>query len=152
MSYLPSFLIKAIRLLPVLLFSAIVVAAQAEESSLLKTAKDPNILWGPCPAFLGQGCEMAIIHGDPAEPNADVFFKVPGNFEIVNHWHTSPERIILLTGKMSVTYEGEKSGMLTPGRYAYGPAKKPHKAYCHKGEECILFIAFVDPVDAFEVK
>lgn len=153
MSYQQPFLSRAGRLLASLLFAAIVVAAaQADESSSIKTVKDPNIAWGPCPAFLGEGCQMAVIHGDPAKPNADVFFKVPGNYEIPNHWHSSPERIILLTGKMSVTYEGENSGMLTPGRYAYGPAKKPHKAYCHKGEECILFIAFVDPVDAFEVK
>ena len=37
------------------------------------------------------------------------------------------------------------------GMYAYGPAKRPHTAYCEKGEPCVLFIAFQDPLDAFEV-
>ena len=41
---------------------------------------------------------------------------------------------------------GEKSDLLYPGRYTYGPAKKPHTAYCHAGEPCILFIALEDPL------
>ena len=152
MSYLSPLLKSAGRLFPAILFAATLAVAQAEESSLIKVINDPNLEWGPCPAFLGAECKLAVVHGDPSKPNADLFFKVPGDFKIVNHWHTSAERMVLLTGKMSVTYEGEKSGLLLPGRYAYGPAKKHHKAYCHPGDSCILFIAFEAPVDAFEVK
>jgi hypothetical protein len=150
MSYQPSFLKRAARLLPAVVFAATLGAAHAEDS-LIRIVNDPTLEWGPCPAFLGTGCELAVVHGDPSKPNTDVFFKVPGDYDIVNHWHTSAERMVLLTGKMSVTYDGEKSGLLLPGRYAYGPAKKHHKAYCHAGESCILFIAFEEPVDAFAV-
>lgn len=152
MSYLQSFLHTTGKLLPAVLFTATLALAQEGESSLAKAIDDQDIAWGPCPAFIGEGCQMAVLHGDPAKPNTDVFFKVPGNFEIPNHWHTSPERMALLSGKMRLTYENEKSNMLLLGHYAYGPAKKPHKAYCYEGDACVLFIAFEDPVDAFEVK
>lgn len=151
MSYLQPLIKSTVRLLPAILFSLTLAVAHAEEDSLIKVINDPTLEWGPCPAFMGTECKLAVVHGDPSKPNTDVFFKVPGDYDIPNHWHTSAERMVLLTGKMSVTYEGEKSGLLLPGRYAYGPAKKHHKAYCHAGDTCILFIAFEEPVDAFEV-
>ncbi len=128
------------------------VSLQADELSLSALADDANVKWGACPAFLGKGCEMAVIHGDPAKPNSDIFFKVPENFKIPLHWHTSAERMVLVKGKMDVTYHKENTNTLSEGEYAYGPAKKVHKAYCHKGSECVLFIAFEEPIDAHEVK
>lgn len=127
-------------------------SAQAEELSLSKLAKDTSLEWGPCPAFLGEACKIAVLHGDPAKSNSDIFFKVPGDYKIPLHWHTSAERMVLVSGKMDVKYDGENNNVLVSGSYAYGPAKKPHKAYCHSGEDCVLFIAFEEPIDAFEVK
>jgi len=37
---------------------------------------------------------------------------------------------------------------VTPGEYAYGPAKLPHEATCTSTTPCVLFIAFEGPVDA----
>lgn len=140
------------KLSQVVMIGATVISLQADELSLSALADDPNVKWGGCPAFLGKGCEMAVIHGDPAKPNSDIFFKVPANFKIPLHWHTSAERMVLVKGKMDVTYHKENTNTLTKGEYAYGPAKKVHKAYCHKGSECVLFIAFEEPIDAYEVK
>lgn len=124
----------------------------AQEPSLIKLAKDPSLEWGGCPAFIGEGCQIAVLHGDPAKRNSDIFFKVPGDFKIPLHWHTSVERMVLVSGKLDVTYSGEKTGTMLPGTYAFGPAKKHHSAFCHKGNDCVIFIAFEEPIDAFEVK
>jgi len=137
------------------LFSALALASTlllSNEPSLVKMAHDPNLQWGGCPPFIGEGCQIAVLHGDPAKSNSDIFFKVPGNFKIPNHWHTSPERMILVSGKLDVHYEKENSQTLSTGDYAYGPAKKPHTAFCHEGDPCIIFIAFEEPIDAFEIK
>lgn len=120
----------------------------ASEPALAFTFKDTQLKWGPCPAFIPKGCEIAVLHGDPSKPNVDVFFKVPANFTIPSHWHTSPERMVLVSGKLDVTYEGQKTATLRTGTYAYGPAKLPHKAVCAKGAPCVLFIAFESPLDA----
>jgi len=124
----------------------------ASEPALTLTSVDAQLKWGPCPAFIPQGCEIAVLHGDPAQANADVFFKVPGDFTIPRHWHTSPERMVLVSGELQVTYDGQEPTTLMPGTYAYGPAKLPHSAYCLKGTACVLFIAFETPVDAVPIE
>lgn len=123
----------------------------ANEPALAYKYDDKRLQWGPCPPFIGKGCEIAILHGDPAKNNVDIFFKVPGDFAIPHHWHTSAERMTLVSGTMTVTYDDQKSERLETGMYAYGPSKRPHKAYCEKGDPCVLFIAFEEPLDAFEV-
>lgn len=125
-----------------------VLAASAQEAPLSRTADDSRLKWGPCPTFLPKGCEIAVLHGDPATNNADIFFKLPANSTAPRHWHTSAERMVLVSGELHVTYDGHKTVVLKPGTYAYGPAKLPHQAECKNAGPCVLFIAFELPVDA----
>src|SRR5688572_1538755 len=122
--------------------------APAGEPPLAFVAADKSLKWGPCPEFLPKGCRIAVLHGDPSRNNVDVFFQVPGKSKIASHWHTSPERMVLVTGKMSVTYDGHRPVTLEVGSYAYGPAKAPHSAECLSAGPCTLFIAFESPLDA----
>lgn len=126
--------------------------APAPEAALTQSAGDPQLKWGPCPPFLPKGCGIAVLHGDPAKDNLDVFLKVPAKAKIPLHWHTSPERMILVAGKLQVTYDGQKTAVLTPGTYAYGPAKRTHTGHCVSEKPCILFIAFESPLDAVPVE
>jgi len=126
--------------------------APAQEQALTRTARDAKLKWGPCPPFLPKGCAIAVLHGDPAKDNVDVFFKVPAKSTIPLHWHTSAERMVLVAGKLHVTYDGQKTAVLRPGTYAYGPAKRPHKGFCASTSPCILFIAFESPLDAVPVE
>jgi mannose-6-phosphate isomerase-like protein (cupin superfamily) len=122
--------------------------AFAQEPPVARTAKDSQLKWGPCPAFLPKGCEISVLHGDPAKHNADIFLKVPANSTLARHWHTSAERMVLVSGELHVTYDAHKTAVLKPGTYAYGPAKLPHKAECKNAGPCVLFIAFEGAVDA----
>jgi quercetin dioxygenase-like cupin family protein len=126
--------------------------ALAAEPALALTFKDTQLKWGPCPEFIPKGCEIAVLHGDPTKANADIFFKVPANFTIPEHRHTSAERMVLVSGELHVTYEGQATTVLKPGTYAYGPAKLAHKAVCADGAPCVLLIAFEAPVDAIAVE
>jgi quercetin dioxygenase-like cupin family protein len=121
---------------------------RAQEMPVTRTAKDPQLKWAPCPPFLPQGCQISVLNGDPAKNNADVFFKVPANSVVPRHWHTSAERMVLVSGELHVTYDGHKTAVLKPGTYAYGPGKLSHKAECKNAGPCVLFIAFQAPVDA----
>lgn len=137
-------------LLPAFLAAACLAAAVAQpsERALALAADDAGLQWGPCPSFIPEGCQIAVLHGDPAGPNADIFFKVPADFRIPGHWHSSAERMVLVSGELHVSYQGQETAVLRPGTYAYGPARLPHEAYCAKGDPCVLFIAFESPVDA----
>jgi mannose-6-phosphate isomerase-like protein (cupin superfamily) len=119
----------------------------AGEPALSRKATDPELTWGPCPDVFPSGCQIAVLHGDPAQSNADIFFKVPGRYVIPHHWHSSAERMVLVGGELSVTYDGQATVELKPGMYAYGPARAPHRAECRSEEPCVLFIAFEGPVD-----
>ena len=112
---------------------------------------DAALAWGPCPAFFGEGCHIAVLHGDPAQPNTDVFFRLQGGKNFPPHRHTSAERMVLVAGAMEVTYENQDTVRLEAGTYAYGPAQRVHHGRCASEEDCVLFIAFEQPVDAFEV-
>ena len=138
------------------LFLSLVVAAQntdvnKAEMSVVRTANDKDLQWGPCPPFLPSGCAIAVLHGDPSKPNVDVFLKIPANSELPNHIHNSAERMILVSGELEVTYQGESPQTLKVGSYAFGPAKKPHVGKCSGAGPCILFIAFEEPLDAIPV-
>ena len=128
--------------------SAIGQQAPVPEPALTQSANDAQLPWEPCPPFLPEGCTMAVLHGDPAEDNLDAFFRMPPKSIIPLHWHNSPERMVLVAGRLHLTYEDQKTAVLDPGTYAYGPAKRPHKGYCASIVPCVLFIAFESPLDA----
>jgi quercetin dioxygenase-like cupin family protein len=111
-----------------------------------ETAAD--LQWGDCPAIFPPGCRISVLRGNPAEPGADVFLRVPAGYTIPAHSHTSAERMVLVSGQLDVTYAGHPTVTLQRGDYAYGPALLPHTARCNGAEACTLFIAFNAAVDA----
>jgi quercetin dioxygenase-like cupin family protein len=118
------------------------------EPAITRPAGDAALPWGGCPDFLPAGCAIAVLHGDPSKPNADVFFKVPAQSRIPLHSHTSAERMVLVAGELEVTYQGQAPIRLAPGDYAYGPAGLAHAGHCVSPVPCVLFIAFESAVDA----
>lgn len=143
---------KITPLLITLLFLPFILQAQnnpSAESALVISSENENLQWAPCPEFMPESCRISVLHGDPAYPNADVFFKLQGGTSVPEHTHTSAERMILVSGELEVHYEGQKSELMTVGNYGYGPPEKPHSASCVSDKPCILFIAFEKPVDAF---
>lgn len=119
--------------------------------ALVRDVEDGELNWGTCPQIFSAGCQVAVLHGDPSEPNADVFFRVPGGYTLPRHRHTSAERMVLVAGELHLTYEGRRSVELVPGTYAYGPARLAHEGRCVSEEPCVLFIAFEAPIDASAV-
>jgi quercetin dioxygenase-like cupin family protein len=123
------------------------MAAQAEAPLAIDPA-GKAVAWGPCPPIFGAGCELAVLHGAPDKPNADALLRIAGGKTLAAHRHTSAERMVLLTGRLRVRYEGHPPRVLQAGHYAYGPAGLPHEATCLGRQRCTLFIAFEGPVDA----
>ncbi len=126
--------------------------AAVAQSPLAVALKDPSLEWGPCPEFFSADCRIAVLQGDPAGPNADVFFRVAAGDVLPHHWHSSAERMVLVEGELEVQYDGHEAVTLRPGMYAYGPPKAPHKGRCLSDGNCTLFIAFELAVDAHLVE
>ena len=122
--------------------------SQDDGKAFIWNLDDKNLEWGPCPAFMPDGCRITVLQGNPKEYNTDIFFKLPGGTTAPNHWHNSAERMVLISGELHVDYDGQDPVVMKSGTYAYGPAKAPHTAECVSNEPCILFIAFEEPIDA----
>ncbi len=122
----------------------------AEQPAFTWTHDDPGLEWLDCPPYFPQGCAMAVLQGDPSEHNADIFLRLEPDSDVPLHYHTSVERMVLISGKFEVDYDGQEPVVMTAGTYAYGPAKLPHTARCHDAGQCVLFIAFEKPIDAPE--
>jgi quercetin dioxygenase-like cupin family protein len=147
-SFISNSLLTAVLFLLVVTGSFAGTQASAQEPALDRNVQDAQLKWNPCPTFMPKGCVIALLHGDLAKENADVFFKMPAHSTIPTHWHTSAERIVVVAGELHVTYEGQQTAVIKPGTYAYGPAKRSHKVFCASADACVLFIAFETPVDA----
>ena len=64
-----------------------------------------EITWKPCPPNLPSGCEMAVLEGNPQEPNFfTVRFKINGKFSMPPHTHPKDERVTVLEGKAYVAF------------------------------------------------
>lgn len=142
------------RYLPVLATAALALGlaappALADQQAFVQEADSPQLDWGPCPEFMPAGCSIAVLRGDPAKPRADILFKLPSGTTAPEHWHSSAERMVLIAGRMEVRYEGQQPATLDAGTYAYGPPEVVHEATCNSRQDCVLFIAFNEPVDAF---
>lgn len=124
------------------------MAVRADAAAFTREAASPKLDWGPCPEFFPEGCAIAVLQGDPSKHNADIFIRFPGQSEVPHHWHSSAERMVLVSGELLVDYDGQDPVVMRAGTYAYGPARLPHDAQCRSKEDCILFIAFEGPVDA----
>lgn len=134
-------------------FLAAPAAAEMSTKALAILASDSNLKWVGCPEFLPKDCSLAVLNGDPAKPNSDIFFKLTPGSPLPHHNHTSAERMILVSGTLNITYDGQEPTVLKPGMYAYGPPKLGHEGNCAEGSDpCILFIAFEGPIDAIPTK
>jgi quercetin dioxygenase-like cupin family protein len=148
---------------PCILFIAFEDAVDAHEGSpdpipegpeaFTVTTGDPGIAWGDCPEWMPGGCRLAVIQAlDPTGHNADALFRLAPGTRVPQHWHTSAERMILLSGEMRVNYHGQTPTRMDPFTYAYGPAALAHDTRCGDAGECILFIAFEEPIDAIPLR
>lgn len=91
--------------------------------------------------------QFSVVHGDLEKGNADMVIKFPAGSISQHHWHTTAERMVLLSGELHLTYDGHETMVLKPGSYAYGPAKLAHTAACTTDAACVLFIATELPFD-----
>lgn len=151
MSFIVSFANLAPWILVLMLLSVPGMAsAQAPGAAtpVRRAHTDPSLTWAPCPPLFPKGCEVAVLHGDPATGPSDVFLRAPADYTFPAHSHTSAEHMVIVAGLVHVTYAGGKQAELGERIYALVPAKMGHKAHCARGGPCVMFIHFDSPVDA----
>ena len=129
-----------------LLLGALVPALTASSAdSVVALAPDEAALkWFECGGF-PKGCEGALVWGDFEKSTSGFYVRAPKGYVFPRHSHTSPERILVLRGRM-VGVAGDGSEMMvTPGMYWGFAGKAVHWARCE--DACLMYITYDTPFD-----
>jgi len=152
--------------------SAIAIAAGAAGAQTAKKAEPAakpamgkhvaiapsDIKWGPAPATLPAGAQMAVLDGDPGKAVPFVIrAKFPDGYRVQPHWHPTDENVAVLSGTFLVgmgdTFDEKSMTTLAAGGFAHMPKTMHHYAAA-KGETVIqihgvgpFVVNYVNPAD-----
>src|SRR5580700_1593406 len=83
-----------------------------------------QIQYGPAPAFLPAGAQLAVLEGDPTAPTGDftVRLKMPNGYRIPPHWHPHRENATVISGdfKVGMGDSFDEGKMTTFGAGSFG--------------------------------
>lgn len=83
------------------------------------------IPYGPVPAFVPPGAQLAVVEGDPTASTGDftIRLKMPDGYRIPPHWHPKRENVTVISGNFKVgmgdTFEESKMALFGAGSFAY---------------------------------
>ena len=108
-------MMKSMLITAMLLLSASFAAAQSAPGAAGATDKPhaivavPNtITWGPAPAALPAGAQLAVLEGEPSKPGPFTMrLRVPDGYRIPPHFHPAIEHVTVIQGTFLVGM-GEK--------------------------------------------
>ena len=70
-----------------------------------KNAFTPDqVPYGPVPAFLPAGAQLAVLEGDPTAATGDftIRLKMPDGYRVPPHWHPHRENVTVISGTLKV--------------------------------------------------
>jgi quercetin dioxygenase-like cupin family protein len=113
-------------LLVMLCAIALVFTIRAQSASSEKNAFTPDAVpYGPAPAFVAPGAQLAVLEGNPGGSSGDytVRFKMPDGYRIAPHWHPYRENVTVMSGTFKVgmgdRFDESKMGVFPAGSFAY---------------------------------
>jgi len=119
----------------------------------------PGIKWGPAPAVLPPGAQIAVLEGDPtATGTFTLRLKLPNGYKIPPHTHPTIENVTVLVGTfragMGTTFDESKLNDLGRDDFVSIPAEHPHFAMA-RGETVVqvhgvgpFVLTYVNPPNA----
>ena len=118
-----------------------------------------DVKWGPGPASLPPGAQMAVLDGDPGVAGKPFVIraKLPSGYQVQPHWHPTDENIVVLSGTFMLgtgdKLDEKAMTSLAAGGFARMPKMMHHSAMA-KGETVIqvhgvgpFAVHYVNPKD-----
>jgi uncharacterized RmlC-like cupin family protein len=119
-----------------------------------------TVPYGPAPAFLQPGAQLAVLEGDPTAPSGDftIRLKMPAGYKIAPHWHPNRENVTVISGTLKVgmgdKFDESKMNAFPAGSFAYLDPDMHHYAMASGGEVIVqvhglspVQFNYVDPKD-----
>jgi len=109
-----------------LLCGMTLVLTIAGQTGSAKHAFTPDAVpYGPAPAFVAAGAQLAVLEGNPGASSGDytVRLKMPDGYRIAPHWHPKRENVTVISGTFKVgmgdRFDESKMGDFPAGSFAY---------------------------------
>jgi hypothetical protein len=144
-----------------LLFAAdLALSVGAHPIPAEKNAFTPaEIPYGPAPAFVAPGAQLAVLEGNPGATSGDytIRLKMPAGYRIAPHWHPKRENVTVISGTFKVgmgdRFDQNTMGTFPAGSFAYMDPDMHHYAMA-TGDVVVqvhgtapLQFNYVDPAD-----
>ncbi len=121
---------KAVGLI-VLIAATMAMSGGGAQQNIFPADKIP---YGPAPAFMAPGAQLAVLEGNPGASSGDftVRLKMPAGYKIAPHWHPNRENVTVISGTvkfgMGDTFDESKMGTFAAGSFAYMDPSMHHYA------------------------
>jgi hypothetical protein len=104
----------------------LVVTIGAQTASSERHVFMPDAIpYGPAPAFVVTGAQLAVLEGNPGAASGDytVRLKMPDGYRIAPHWHPQRENVTVISGTFKVgmgdSFDESKMGAFPAGSFAF---------------------------------
>jgi hypothetical protein len=128
----------------------LVIAAYAHDGASKNAFTPDSIPYGPAPAFVAPGAQLAVLEGDPTASSGDytVRLKIPAGYKIAPHWHPKRENVTVISGTFKVgmgdKFDESTMGTFPAGSFAYLDPDMHH--YAMAKDAVVVQIHGVAPV------
>jgi hypothetical protein len=106
--------------------TSVLFAIGAQPASSEKHIFTPDTIpFGPAPAFVPPGAQLAVLEGNPGASSGDytVRLQMPDGYRIAPHWHPQRENVTIISGTFKVGmgdhFDEAKMGAFPAGSFAY---------------------------------
>jgi hypothetical protein len=108
-----------------------------------------KIVWAPLEvAGLAPGAEIAVLRGDLGKAGSELLLKLPPNYVVRNHSHTSDEVYVWIRGAFSlISHDGTETEFHGPAYISFPGNAPPHGLVCGSKESCVLYLRYSRPFD-----
>jgi len=113
--------------IPLVMIGAFLIAAPAATGGQMmeghKIVAPDAVKWGPAPAALPAGAEVAVLYGDPGKDGQFAMrIKLPQGYSVPPHSHPKPEVVTVISGVfklgMGETADAKRAQPLAAGSFA----------------------------------
>jgi mannose-6-phosphate isomerase-like protein (cupin superfamily) len=109
-----------------------------------------QVKFGPAPAFLPPGAQLAVLEGDPMASSGDftIRLKMPDGYKVAPHTHPNRENVTVLSGTLKVgmgdQFDAGKMMSFGAGSFAYLDPSMHH--YAMASGDTVIQIHGMSPV------
>lgn len=125
-------------------------ASKSAAATHKNTFMPDEIQYGPAPAFLSPGAELAVLEGNPMAATGDytVRLKMPDGYKVGPHWHPKRENVTVISGtlKLGMGDKFDESKMMSFSAGGFGYLDPSMHHYAMASGETVVQIHGMSPL------